>query len=107
MLGLLIQHWDEISSLRQHLEVAQRWTKHKDSLTEASAKTWLQLEEQITNKIRRIKDEFWELDVPDTEERARLRILEGLSYKGQKEGQERDLTDFLSDDRFSQVKHLG
>ncbi len=80
LLGRLIKHWDEISRLRHHLEVAQRWTKHKDSLTEVSAKTWLQLEEQITTKLGRIEDEFWELNVPDTKEQARLRILEGLAY---------------------------
>ncbi len=74
MLEQLIKHRDEIGSLRHHLEVAQRWTKHKDSLTEASAKTWLQLasEEQLNNKLWRIEDEFWELNVPDTKERARL-----------------------------------
>jgi hypothetical protein len=89
------------------LEVTQRWTKQKDSLTETSAKSWTQLEEQITSKLRRIEDEFWELNVPDPEERARLRILEGLAYEGQKEGLERDLSDLLSDDRFQSVKQLG
>ena len=107
MLGRLIKHRDEIGRLRRHLEVAQRWTKQKDSLTETSAKSWTQLEEQITSKLRRIEDEFWELNVPDPEERARLRILEGLAYEGQKEGLERDLTDLLSDDRFQSVKQLG
>ncbi len=86
MLGRLIKHQDEIGRLRRHLEVAQRWTKHKDSLTEVSAKTWTQLEEQITTKLQQIENEFWKLNVPDTEERARLRILEGLAYEGQKEG---------------------
>ncbi len=72
LLGLLIKHRDEIGCLRRHQEVVQRWTKQKDSLTEASAKTWTQLEEQITSKLCRIEDEFWELNVPDPEERARL-----------------------------------
>ncbi len=107
LLGRLIKHQDEICRLRHHQEVVQRWTKQKDSLTEASAKTWTQLEEQITSKLRMIEDEFWELNVPDPEERARLRILEGLTYEGQKEGLERDLTDLLSDDRFQPVKQLG
>jgi len=107
LLGRLIKHRDEIGRLRRHQEVVQRWTKQKDSLTETSAKSWTQLEEQITSKLRRIEDEFWELNVPDPEERARLRILEGLAYEGQKEGLERDLSDLLSDDRFQSVKQLG
>jgi hypothetical protein len=107
LLGRLLKYQDEIGRLRRHLEVVQRWTKQKDSLTEASAKTWTQLEEQITNKLRLIENEFWELNVPDSEERARLRILEGLAYDGQKEGLERDLSDLLTDDRFPQVNTLG
>ena len=56
LLGRLIKHRDEIGRLRRHLEVAQRWAKQKDSLTETSAKSWTQLEEQITSKLRRIED---------------------------------------------------
>ncbi len=52
-------------------------------------------------------NQVWELNVPDTKEQARLLILEGLTYEGQKEGQERDLTDLLSDYRFQQVNLLG
>lgn len=107
LLGRLLKYRDEIGRLRRHLEVVKRWTKQKDSLTEAAARTWTQLEEQITNKLRLIENEFWELNVPDSEERARLRILEGLAYEGQKEGLERDLSDLLTDDRFPQVNTLG
>jgi hypothetical protein len=89
------------------VEVAKRWTTHKDSLTEDSAKTWLQLEEGLSKKLRKLEDEFWELNVPDREERARLRILEGLAYEGQKQGLEKDLSDLLTDDRFPQVNTLG
>ena len=107
MLGRLTKYRDEIGRLRRHLEITQRWTKQKDSLTEASAKSWTTLEEQITHKLRRIEDEFWELNIPDPEERARLRILEGLTYEGQRQGLERDLSDLLTDDRFPQVNTLG
>jgi hypothetical protein len=107
LLERLTKSWNEIGRLRRHLEVAKRWTTHKDSLTEESAKTWLDLEEGLSKKLRKLEDEFWELNVPDREERARLRILEGVAYLGQKEGLERDLTDLLTDDRFPQVKQLG
>ena len=107
LLERLTRYRDEISRLRRHLEVAKRWTTHKDSLTEDSAKTWLELEEKRTSKLRKLEDEFWELNVPDIEERARLRILEGVVYLNQKEGRESDLTDLLTDDRFQQVNHLG
>ncbi len=55
-------------------------------MTEVSAKVWLQLEEQLNNKLWRIENKFWELNVPDIEELARLRILEGVTYVAQKEG---------------------
>ncbi len=70
MLELLTKHWNKIDCLRSHLEVARRWTKHKDLLTEASAKVWLQLEEQLNNKLQKLEDKFWELNVPDIEEQA-------------------------------------
>ncbi len=101
LLERLTKYW-KISSLRRHLEVTKRWTTHHDSLTEDSAKTWLELEEKLNNKLRKHKDEFWELNVPDTKELERLLILEGVAYLGQKEGSESDLTDLLTDDRFLQ-----
>ena len=107
LLERLTKSWNEIGSLRRHVEVAKRWTTHKDSLTEDSAKTWLELEEGLSKKLRKLEDEFWELNVPDREERARLRIIEGLAYEGQKQGLERDLSDLLTDDRFPQVNSLG
>jgi hypothetical protein len=107
LLERLTKSWNEIGRLRRHLEVAKRWTTHKDSLTEDSAKTWLELEEGLSKKLRKLEDEFWELNVPDSEERARLRIVEGLAYEGQKQGLERDLSDLLTDDRFPQVNTLG
>lgn len=107
LLERLTKSWNEIGRLRRHLEVAKRWTTHKDSLTEDSAKTWLELEEGLSKKLKKLEDEFWELNVPDREERARLRILEGVAYLGRKEGLEKDLTDLLTDDRFPQVNNLG
>ncbi len=48
-----------------------------------------------------------ELNVPDTEERARVRILEQVAYTGQSEGRAKDLTDLLTDDSFPRVNDLG
>ena len=59
LLERLTKSWNEIGRLRRHLEVAKRWTTHKDSLTEDSAKTWLELEEGLSKKLRKLEDEFW------------------------------------------------
>ncbi len=72
MLDRLTKHQDKICSLCRHLEVAKCWTKNKDGLTEASAKVWLELEEQLNYKLQKVEDEFWELNVPDTKEQAQL-----------------------------------
>ena len=107
LLKQLTKYRNEIVSLCRHLEVNKRWTKHKDSLTEASVKVWLDLEEQLNNKLQQIKDKFWELIVPDFEELVQLRILDGVTYIAQKEGREADLTDLLTYNSFQQVNHLG
>ncbi len=107
MLERLTRYRDEISRLQRHLEVAKRWTTYKDSLTEDSAESWLEFEEKLTTKLRKLEDWFWELNVPDTKERERLRILEGVVYISQKEGSESNLTDLLTGDRFQQVNNLG
>ncbi len=50
---------------------------------------------------------FWELNVPDVQERSRLKILELLTYKEQAEGLARDLSDFLTNESFPLIRGLG
>ncbi len=40
---------------------------------------------------------FWELNVPNVEDRALLRILENLAYKEQAKERARAFSDFLAD----------
>ena len=45
--------------------------------------------------------------MPNIEELSRLRILEQITYKAQAEVQTKDLSDFLSDESFPQIRDLG
>jgi hypothetical protein len=40
----------------------------------------------MRTKLQEQEDLFWELNVPNVEERTRLKILKGLSYSQQAEG---------------------
>ncbi len=51
-------------------------------------------------KLRELEAEFWELNIPDIQERLRLWILKLITYKAQAEGRAKDLSDFLSDKGF-------
>ncbi len=51
---------------------------------------------------------FWELNVPDVEERTKLKILKGLTYHQQAEARARDFSDFLADsESFPRILGLG
>ncbi len=47
----------------------------------------------MSTKLLELKAEFWELNVPDIQERSRLWILERITYKAQAEGLARNLSD--------------
>ena len=99
---------NEIGRLRRHLEVIRRWTTRPENEAEASDATWRQLELDVKNQLREQEDLFWELNVPNVEERTRLKILEGLAYSQQAEEQALDLTDFLTDSEcFLRIRGLG
>ncbi len=72
-----------IDRLRRHLEVIRRWTARPENQAEASDTTWRQLELDVRNQLREQEEQFWELNVPNVEERTRLKILEGLAYQQQ------------------------
>ena len=98
---------NQIDRLRRHLEVIKRWTAHPEHQSATSIATWNQLEGEVSEKLRKLEAEFWELNVPDIQERSRLRILERIAYKAQAEGRARDLSDFLSDESFPRIRDLG
>ena len=69
---------------------------------------WRELELSVRAQLREKEDLFWELNVPDVEERARLRVLEGVNYQNQAEQRARAFSDFLIDSaRFPRIKDLG
>jgi hypothetical protein len=96
-----------IDRLRRHLEVINRWTARPENQAEASDAVWRQLERDVRNQLREQEDLFWELNVPNVEERTRLRILEGLAYQQQAEARAQDYSDLLTDERFPRIRGLG
>ena len=98
---------NEIGRLRRHLEVIRRWTARPENEAEASDATWRQLEVDVRNQLREKEDLFWELNVPNVEERTRLKILEGLAYQQQAEARAQDYSDLLADERFPRIRGLA
>ncbi len=78
-----------------------------ENQAEASEATWRQLEQDMRNQLREQEDLFWELNVPNVEERTRLKILEGLAYQQQAEVRAQDYSDLLTEERFHRICGLG
>ena len=107
LLQKLVGIQNEIGRLRRHLEVIKRWNKHSASSEDLTNDTWRKLDFDVRSQLRAQEDLFWELNVPNVEERARLRILENLAYKEQSEERAQSFADFLSDSaRFPRIKGL-
>ncbi len=100
MFDCLTKTKNQIDWLQLHLEVIKRWTVHLEHQSATSLATWNQLEGYVCKKLRELKANFWELNVPNIEELSRLSILERITYKAQAEGQTKVLSDFLSDKSF-------
>ena len=99
---------NEVARLRRHLEVVQRWTLHPSNKKDVTHDHWRELELSVRAQLREKEDLFWELNVPDVEERARLRVLEGVNYQNQAEQRARAFSDFLIDSaRFPRIRDLG
>ena len=100
--------WNEVARLRRHLQVVQRWTLHPSNKKDVTHDHWRELELSVRAQLREKEDLFWELNVPDVEERARLRVLEGVNYQNQAEQRARAFSDFLIDSaRFPRIRDLG
>ncbi len=100
LLQKLVGIQNEIGRLRLHLEVIERWNKHLANSEDLTNDTWRKLDFDVRSQLRAQEDLFWELNVPNVEERARLWILENLAYKEQSEERAQSFADFLSDRRF-------
>jgi hypothetical protein len=98
---------NDIGRLHWNLKSVERWSKHLANQEDLTNDHWRKLDFNVRTQLQAQEDLFWELNVPNVEERVRLRILENLAYKEQSEERAKSFADFLSDSaRFPRMKDL-